>query len=802
MPKYPAQIDNSQSLPTAVDNLTPVQGAIFNKLRDAVIAVESELGVKPSGTYTTVRARLDALEGVVGNLQIIELAKDLGGTLEEPKVIGFQGRPISTVPPHIGDVYAWNGIAWTPQAQSGGGGGGFSPPPGTIPGQTLVWDGAEYLPNLYLQDDVVPPLELTFTSAIQFAEVNQTITNPAFTATYEITPSLATLTDDVFVTPQDVTSTPTSFSSSHSFSKPAFNDKVTFTLTALEGHVTKSETYDIVWGQKTYYGTGAAGQTGAVFIQSLTGQVVTNVKQIAFSINATGTDKIYFACRTGYGDAVFTVHDVEGGFTKTQTVSVTNAYGFAENYDLYESDYGGLGELVVYVGDGDDEFFSGGGPIGPAGPAGQPGGGEYVIYRPGTADVAPAFSSWSAVVAQAASVTNTIGRAIILFDDSFAQTIVPAGSWDFGNQTTFACFSGNTNFNGPGTEVVVQDGATFVNSPVSFHNITLTSNSTSPIITSVPLNGRVDLDNSVLQCSNSNAPIYDIAQVCTFVLYNEGEIMQQYTGGVPVVRTTNSMYMYMGPGSRVEDNTVGGTGSLSYDVLSSSAFVSRTQTISTINYFLSGLKNLDVFGTTSYGTTASRPNLAGAHPGYRYFDTDLNTLIVWDGSAWITVGGGGTLAGDVTGPAGSNTVAQISGTGGNVDILASTQTSTANLNFQPFNAQAQFTATGAFEGIYSNYVIPANTGVQVDVMLVAISSSGTDFASWKLSFGAQKVGLAAAVTVGSNPSPSGVIPDRNTTGAAAWIATVVLSGDTVLVKGQAVSGVVWGISFQVLPINP
>jgi hypothetical protein len=128
MPKYPAQIDNSQSLPTAVDNLTPVQGSIFNKLRDAVIAVESELGVKPSGSYTTVRARLDTLEGIIGNLQIIELHKDLGGTLENPLVIGIQGRPVSTVVPQFGEVLVWDGISWTPTL--GGGGTGVPGPTG------------------------------------------------------------------------------------------------------------------------------------------------------------------------------------------------------------------------------------------------------------------------------------------------------------------------------------------------------------------------------------------------------------------------------------------------------------------------------------------------------------------------------------------------------------------------------------------------------------------------------------------------------------------------------------------------
>jgi hypothetical protein len=124
MPKYPSQIDTSSSLPTVVDNLTPVQGSIFNKLRDTVIAVEQELGVKPSGSYSTVRGRFDALESIIGNLQVIELAGDLGGTLNVPKVIGIQGFPISDIEPEFNDVLTWNGIAWVPAVQTGGGGGG------------------------------------------------------------------------------------------------------------------------------------------------------------------------------------------------------------------------------------------------------------------------------------------------------------------------------------------------------------------------------------------------------------------------------------------------------------------------------------------------------------------------------------------------------------------------------------------------------------------------------------------------------------------------------------------------------
>ena len=60
--KYPAQIDNSASLPPVTDNLTPVGAKEVNALRDAIISIQSELGTKPSGTSSTVKNRLTELE--------------------------------------------------------------------------------------------------------------------------------------------------------------------------------------------------------------------------------------------------------------------------------------------------------------------------------------------------------------------------------------------------------------------------------------------------------------------------------------------------------------------------------------------------------------------------------------------------------------------------------------------------------------------------------------------------------------------------------------------------------------------
>ncbi len=171
MVNYPAQIDDSISLPAAIDNQTPVAGVVFNRLRDAILAIEGELGTKPSGVNSTVKARLDSLENIVNSIHVISLAQDLGGTLTAPLVIGLQGRPLSDVAPNAGQVLGWDGIAWVPSNVSGGGaiifagdlsGGPFSetvtgllnrPLSTTAPaiGQTLIWDGAQWTASTNFQ---------------------------------------------------------------------------------------------------------------------------------------------------------------------------------------------------------------------------------------------------------------------------------------------------------------------------------------------------------------------------------------------------------------------------------------------------------------------------------------------------------------------------------------------------------------------------------------------------------------------------------------------------------------------------
>lgn len=220
---YPGQIDNSVSLPPAVDTITPIQSSVFNLLRDAIIALESELGTKPSGTYGTVKARLDALS-TGGGGGGIQLGQDLGGTNIAPLVIGLQGKRVSSVAPSDGWVLTWNA-------------------------SLSHWEAAP--------GAAVPSQITAFISSTTTREVGQSIVQPSFTATYNFTPTSVILTDNNGSPSKDVTSTSGSFHSDGTFSKNTFNASVVFTLTAQPGSATKTAT--ISWGQKNYFGIGTAG---------------------------------------------------------------------------------------------------------------------------------------------------------------------------------------------------------------------------------------------------------------------------------------------------------------------------------------------------------------------------------------------------------------------------------------------------------------------------------------------------------------------------------------------------------------
>lgn len=119
---YPCSIDGSEQLPITVDNQTAVKGEVVNRHREAIIAIESELGINPSGTYTTVRARLDELETIIqgavsGGVSII--SKNNTPIVTNAVMINFTGS--------VSVENSGSGVATVNILGGGGGGGDLNP---------------------------------------------------------------------------------------------------------------------------------------------------------------------------------------------------------------------------------------------------------------------------------------------------------------------------------------------------------------------------------------------------------------------------------------------------------------------------------------------------------------------------------------------------------------------------------------------------------------------------------------------------------------------------------------------------
>jgi archaellin len=224
------------------------------------------------------------------------------------------------------------------------------------PGGTLASiisdNGSDWTSRQLSLDDILPAFAIsTFVCTTPSIEVGDTVAVPAFTASYatapDTTPNSVVLTDNGGSSPIDVTATPTSFSSPNTYTPATYGASRTFTLTAEKSTITKTATSSITGLQKYFYGIGIAGQSSEAFIEALANSALTSTRSHTVTVTAGATDKIYYAYRAAYGIATFYIGGFEGGFNAPTTVSVTNAFGYTENYYLFESVQPNLGLTTV-----------------------------------------------------------------------------------------------------------------------------------------------------------------------------------------------------------------------------------------------------------------------------------------------------------------------------------------------------------------------------------------------------------------------------------------------------------------------
>lgn len=248
----------------------------------------------------------------------------------------------------------WSAVGYTGPGTATDVAVSMRPSVATASGLTVTGSpSAGYVPTWNGSGAVWAPREAyditSFVHANTLYEVGTVLSNPAFTAAHSQTPDALVLTNNQNVESKNVVGTPTSFTSSQSYTFATPSYSVTWTLTGTK--ITSDvATRTASAAQKSFWGISISPADTEAFIEGLASSALDTDAARSFTVNATSTNKIYFAHPTRYGTPTFSVGGFAGGFTlRSSSISVTNAQGYTENYSLWESDVAGLGSTTVVV---------------------------------------------------------------------------------------------------------------------------------------------------------------------------------------------------------------------------------------------------------------------------------------------------------------------------------------------------------------------------------------------------------------------------------------------------------------------
>ena len=121
-----------------------------------------------------------------------------------------------------------------------------------------------------------------------------------------------------------------------------------FTLNATDGSASPTSNKTFTFNNNRYWGlsTKTSGYTSSD-VTSLGNSDLVNSKASTFSLTPGAGQYIIWASRTALGTITFTVGGFAGGFQAPETVTVTNASGFAETFYIYRSTNPALGATTV-----------------------------------------------------------------------------------------------------------------------------------------------------------------------------------------------------------------------------------------------------------------------------------------------------------------------------------------------------------------------------------------------------------------------------------------------------------------------
>lgn len=216
-------------------------------------------------------------------------------------------------------------------------------------GYVLQWDGSKMV--LGEAPYVVPLTIDTFVPTISsLVEVGTELADVSFTATYSVLPITGTLVDDVTMVTDTLVSPFAAFTKTGPFKKLVNGATATFTLEVVKGTQTKTSTSTLTWASKIFHGPAVPAAYDATFVTALATSLVSASKAASYSDTAGALEYLYFALPASYGTPTFFVGGFEGGFSLVAIeISVTNAHGITQNYNLWRSDNPNLGTTSVVV---------------------------------------------------------------------------------------------------------------------------------------------------------------------------------------------------------------------------------------------------------------------------------------------------------------------------------------------------------------------------------------------------------------------------------------------------------------------
>ena len=134
------------------------------------------------------------------------------------------------------------------------------------------------------------------------------------------------------------------------FSGKSVKSNTNILLTATdERKATATKQVTISFQPKVYWGVADGSNYDDAVLLGLGNGALSGSKGRTFSANAGGGQYIVYAIPSSFGTPTFNVGGFDGGFKKVKTFSHTNASGYAQNYDVWQSVNAGLGQTTVVV---------------------------------------------------------------------------------------------------------------------------------------------------------------------------------------------------------------------------------------------------------------------------------------------------------------------------------------------------------------------------------------------------------------------------------------------------------------------